>query len=275
MHWRACDLIDRLARTSRTGLIFIDASGHRRDYTFAEAAALSRRYAAAMRAFGIAEGDRVYVALSTTARCALILLALQRLGAQAILEADLANTATAVITNRERRPQVERERACFTANMRYLIVGEECEGWARVDTVAQIASPIPGVQFPVDEEQLEGARAQARERLRTDGGDVVWWTLHIADDGWFENAVVQPWLTGAAAVVHNHPFVPQERLDLLRELDVAVLLQRAEEYEAELALPEPLRFKMPRLRRCLLIDGQADERIQALFNERFSVLQSP
>jgi acyl-coenzyme A synthetase/AMP-(fatty) acid ligase len=271
MHWRASDLIDRLAHSKRPGLIFIDEYGHRRDYTFAEIAKLSKRYAAAMRAFGIGEDHRVYVALTGTPRCAFILLALQRLNAQAIFDAESAPTATAVITNRERRPAVEKDRARFSEEMRYLLIGEECEGWVRIDTVAQIAAPIPGVQLPVDQEQFGRAYALARQVLGADDGDVVWCTVKIDDVDWFERAIVQPWLAGATAVVYDHAFDPRERLDLLRELEVSVVLQRAEEYEAQLALPEPLRFKMPRLRRCLLIDGRVDDALQERWNARFGI----
>lgn len=275
MRWRASDLVDRLASDKRTGLIFVDEYGHRRDYTFAEVAAFSQRYAAVLRAFGIKQDDRVYVSLSTTAKCAFALLALERLGAYAILDDTQADGATAVISNREHRAKIDGNRRRFAADACFVLIGEECEGWARLDTVAHIASPVLGLEEPVDESALEHARSQTHDELGAVETDVVWCALQIEDAGWCERALVQPWLLGATAVAHNHPFSAQERLDLVRELGVTILLQCAEEYHAQLALPDPKRFKMPRLRRCIVIDEGSDGDLERQWAARFGVQLTP
>lgn len=268
-------MIDRLASGNRTGLIFVDDYGHRRDYSFAEVSRFSQRYAAVLRAFGVKQNDNVYVALSSTGKCAFTLLALERLGAKAVLDRAQGAGATTVIANREYRPQIDKTRAHFSPDAAHVLIGEEREGWARLDTVAQIAAPVAGIEEPLDEQALEAARTQARERLGAVETDVVWCATQFSDPRWFEEALVQPWLLGATAVAHNHTFDPQERLDLIRELDVTILLQQADEYHAQLALPDPKRFKMPRLRRCIVLDDGSDALLEQQWAQRFGVQLSP
>jgi hypothetical protein len=51
-----------------------------------------------------------------------------------------------------------------------------------------------------------------------------------------------------------------ERFELLRELEVTVLLQSASEFEAEAALESLKKVRAPRLRRCLCVgDAPADD----------------
>lgn len=272
---RLCDVVDRLAIDPRTGLVFVDEYGHRRDYTFAEIAAYSARYAAVLRAFGVHEGERVYVHLSTTGKCVFTLLALERLGACAVFgEAEGAGAST-IIANRKYRSEIDARRDRFPPDARYVIIGEEQEGWARLDTLAQIASPMETGQVKPDDAALEDARAQASAHLAAASTDVIWCTLQIDDPDWFEQAIVQPWLSGCAAVAYDGGFDARERLDLIREFDVTILLQRADDYHAELAVPDSKRFKMPRLRRCLVLGEGCDELLQSQWLERFGVPLTP
>lgn len=271
MHWRVCDLADRLAGERRTGLVFVDDYGHRRDYAFAEIAEFSARYAAVLRAFGVQEGEHVHVRLSTTGKCIFTLLALERLGAHAVFDYHDVARASTIISNRKYRRAIDAARDRFHADARYVIIGEECEGWARLDTLAQVASAVDVAQPEIDEAQLEDARAQASAYLAAVPTDIIWCALQIDDVDWLQHAVAQPWLCGSAVIAHSGEFDPRERLDLVRELDVTILLQRAEDYHAELALPDSTRFKMPRLRRCMLLAEAHDEPLQTQWAERFSV----
>lgn len=275
MRWQVCDFVDRLAGERRTGLIFVDEHGHRRDYTFAEIAAYSARYAAVLRAFGVHQDERVYVHLSGTGKCIFTLLALERLGAHAMLEEADAAGASTIISNRKYRGAIDAARERFTSEARYILIGEECEGWARLDTLAQVASPMPISGRHIDEEQLESARGQASAHLRAVASDVIWCALQIDEHDWLRQAVAQAWACGAAAVVHNAIFEARERLDLVRELDVTILLQRADDYHAELALPDSTQFKMPRLRRCMVLGGGFDEMLKTQWEHRFGVPLTP
>lgn len=271
MPWQLSNLVDRLAAQQRTGLVFVDGYGHRRDYTFAEISTHSRRYAAVLRAFGVRDGELAYVHLSATPKCVFTTLALLRLNARPTLDRSKANGASTVVSNRKYRESVDECRECFAADARYLIVGDECEGWARIDTLAQNASPLYGGTETVEHEALERARRDARERLGAEPTDLVWCALQVEDARWFRESIEQPWLSGSAAAIHDGAFEPRERLDLARELDVTILLQYAEEYAAELALPDVQGFKLPRLRRCLFIDAPEDESLQTQWTERFGI----
>jgi acyl-coenzyme A synthetase/AMP-(fatty) acid ligase len=99
----------RLRKRCASGLIFIDEYGHRRDYTFAEIAAQSRRYAAVLRAFGVQQDESVAVHLPTTAKCIFTLLALQRLRAAAVLGPPQAHAAT-IISDRKYRADIDASR---------------------------------------------------------------------------------------------------------------------------------------------------------------------
>lgn len=271
MHWRLCDIVARLASERRTALVFVDEYGHRRDYAFDEVAAHSARYAAVLRAFGVHEGERVYVRLSTAAKAIFTLLALERLGVQPVLERAAADGASTIISNRVYRAEIDTERDRFATDARYVIIGEEREGWARLDTLAQVASIEPPQTAAVDEAGSEEARARAFDDLGAVPTDVVWYAMQIEAPRWFELAIERPWLLGCAAVAHGGEFEPRERLDLARELDVTILLQHAGEYHAELAIPDLARFKMPRLRRCMVIGEECDAALESQWEERFGV----
>lgn len=271
MRWRVCDLVDRLGGERRTALIFIDEYGHRRDYSFTEVAAHSTRYAAVLRAFGVQQGEHVHVRLSTTGKCIFTLLALERLGAHAVLDAAGGAGASTIISNRKHRASVDAMREQFQADARYIIIGEECEGWARLDTLAQIASPCGITAENFEDSQLEKARMEAAAQLHAVSSDVVWCALQFEDQQWFEQSIVQPWLCGSTTVAHNGAFEARERLDLVRELDVTILQQRSDDYHAELALPDSTHFKMPRLRRCMVLGEGCDQLLQTQWEQRFGV----
>jgi acyl-coenzyme A synthetase/AMP-(fatty) acid ligase len=270
MHWRVCDLVDRLASEPKAALIFIDNHGHRRDYSFAEISAFSTRYAAVLRAFGVEKGERVYVRLSTTGKAIFTLLALERLGALAEFEEGAAASATTIIANRKYRPQIDASRNRFDEDARYVLIGEEHEGWARLDTLAQVAMKAPELQAEIDDAVAAADRERAQAKLDAVESDVVWCALGFDDRQWLQSAIAQPWLLGCTAVAHDGDFDARERLDLVRELDVTVLLQRAQEYRAELALPDPSHFKLPRLRRCVVLEDGSQE-LQTQWQQRFGV----
>lgn len=77
---------------------------------------------------------------------------------------------------------------------------------------------------------LWGQRLQARSWMASAPGDLVWCT---AASGWSKsarNAFLAPWLTGAAALVHDGRFDADERLEIATEESVAVLCMAPTEY---------------------------------------------
>ena len=77
---------------------------------------------------------------------------------------------------------------------------------------------------------LPGQRLQAEHWLGARDGELAWCT---AATGWSKsarNAFVAPWLCGAAALLHDGRFDPEERLGLIERERVNVLCQAPTEY---------------------------------------------
>jgi acyl-coenzyme A synthetase/AMP-(fatty) acid ligase len=77
---------------------------------------------------------------------------------------------------------------------------------------------------------LLGQRVQATHWLGARAGELVWCT---AASGWSKsarNVFIAPWLSGAAALLHDARFDPAERLDLLARERVNVLCMAPTEY---------------------------------------------
>jgi acyl-coenzyme A synthetase/AMP-(fatty) acid ligase len=77
---------------------------------------------------------------------------------------------------------------------------------------------------------LRGQSAQAQHWLGPRPGELSWCT---AASGWSKsarNAFVAPWTAGAACLLHDARFDPQERLAIVAEQEVAVLCQSPTEY---------------------------------------------
>jgi acyl-coenzyme A synthetase/AMP-(fatty) acid ligase len=89
---------------------------------------------------------------------------------------------------------------------------------------------------------LAGQRVQAEHWLDARPGELVWCT---AAPGWSKsarNAFIAPWLRGAAALLHDARFDPDERLELLARERVQVLCMAPTEYRviAKRAAPRPI-----------------------------------
>jgi acetyl-CoA synthetase len=89
---------------------------------------------------------------------------------------------------------------------------------------------------------LDGQHVQAEHWLGARAGDLVWCT---AASGWSKsarNVFIAPWLLGAAALLHDARFDPNERLELLEREHVNVLCMAPTEYRviAKRAEPRPV-----------------------------------
>jgi acetyl-CoA synthetase len=77
---------------------------------------------------------------------------------------------------------------------------------------------------------LDGQRVQAANWLTARSGELVWCT---AASGWSKsarNVFIAPWLSGAAALMHDARFDPEERLEILERERVSVLCMAPTEY---------------------------------------------
>lgn len=272
---------------SRLGIIAIDAEGRRRDWHFGELVARSAGLSGAFAARGVGRGDVVMTLVGNRIEWALSLLACWRMGAVALP----CNTQL-------RRHDLELRAAAAAPR---LCVGEEAllgelPGGVAAMTLAEVAAALDEdrpQETPAAIEQmrpedpalivftsgttgeprgvvhacryLTGQRAQAEHWLGSRPGELAWCTTA---PGWSKssrNVFVAPWLTGAAAVLHEGRFDPIQRLDLTESLGVDVLCQAPTEYRM-LAKRATLR-RLPALRRMVSAGEALEAETIAVFRE--------
>jgi acyl-coenzyme A synthetase/AMP-(fatty) acid ligase len=116
---------------------------------------------------------------------------------------------------------------------------------------------------------LEGQRAQAEHWLGSLEGELVWCTTSTGWSKSARNVFLAPWLTGAAAVIHDGRFDPAERLDIAEALGVNVLCQAPTEYRM-LAKRTALR-PLPALRRMVSAGEPLEAETIAAFRDAMGV----
>jgi acyl-coenzyme A synthetase/AMP-(fatty) acid ligase len=280
------DVMER-SPASRLGIVAIDAAGNRRDWHFGELIARSAGLSGAFAARGVRRGDVVMTLVGNRIEWALSLLACWRMGAVAL-----------PCSPQLRRRDLELR---ATAAAPALCVAEESLLGELPDavpamTLAEVAETLdedrpqetPAAIEAMDDEDpalivftsgttgeprgvvhayryLAGQRAQAEHWLGSRPGELVWCTTA---PGWSKsarNVFLAPWLTGAAAVIHDGRFDPAERLDLAEALGVNVLCQAPTEYRM-LARRTALR-PPPALRRAVSAGEALDPETIAAFRQ--------
>jgi acetyl-CoA synthetase len=278
------DLMER-SPASRLGIVAVDAEANRRDWHFGELIACSAGLSGAFAARGVKRGDVVMTLVGNRVEWVLTLLACWRMGAVALP----CNTML-------RRHDLELRVAA--ANPR-LCVGEEgllgeLPSGVATMTMAEIATVLdedlpqeaPAAIEPMDSEDpalivftsgttgeargvvhayryLLGQRLQAEHWLGSRKGELVWCTTATGWSKSARNVFLAPWLTGAAAVIHDGRFDPAERLDFAQALGVNVLCQAPTEYRL-LAKRTALR-PLPALRRMVSAGEPLDPETIAAF----------
>ncbi len=112
---------------------------------------------------------------------------------------------------------------------------------------------------------LLGQRLQAEHWFGSQPGDLAWCTTATGWSKSARNVFLAPWVTGAAAVIHDGRFDPAERLDIAEALGVNVLCQAPTEYRM-LARRTALR-RLPKLRRMVSAGEPLDPETIAAFRE--------
>ncbi len=248
----ARDVVDAAPGADRA-LVEIDAAGARREWTFAEVADVSARLAGTFVARGVRRGDIVLTLIGSRPQWVLSMVACFRIG------------AIALPCNEQLRAKDLRMRIDVAAPR--LIVadvrnaGELSAALAGVTDPPEVilipdpslleSEPAPAVELaPTDpclitftsgttgvakgiihgQRYLPGQALQASTWLGAQRGDLVWCT---AASGWSKsarNAFIAPWLQGAAALLHDARFDPEQRLALLASERVNVLCMAPTEY---------------------------------------------
>jgi acyl-coenzyme A synthetase/AMP-(fatty) acid ligase len=112
---------------------------------------------------------------------------------------------------------------------------------------------------------LMGQRVQAEHWFGSREGDLAWCTTATGWSKSARNVFLAPWITGAAAVIHDGRFDPVERLDMAEALGVNVLCQAPTEYRM-LARRTALR-PLPALRRMVSAGEPLDPETIAAFRD--------
>jgi acyl-coenzyme A synthetase/AMP-(fatty) acid ligase len=277
------------ADPARRALVALGLDGSRQEVSFGEAADRSARLAGALAAAGAGRGDPVLILVGNRPEWVYAMVACFRLGAVAVPCTEQLRPADL----RARLDQVEAPAA----------VADERDGAAleqagfdgtllRVpdEGLFEQAAPAPATQLGPDDpaltvftsgtagrpkpirhgqRYLTGQRVQAEHWFGARAEDLCWAT---GSTGWSKsarNAFVAPWLMGAAALLHDSRFDPEERLELIEREEVQVLCMAPTEYRAvaKLAALRPL----PPLRHAVAAGEPLDPGVVLDWRERAGI----
>jgi acyl-coenzyme A synthetase/AMP-(fatty) acid ligase len=247
----ARDVVDA-ADPGRPAVVAVTREHERHEISFGEVSERSARLAGALAGRGVTRGDVVLTLMGNKPEWAYALVACWRLG------------AVALPCSEQLRPADLRARADLVGP-RAVIAGErnlstlddaglDAEVLALPDDrLLEAAEPAAAVELEPDSpalivftsgtagtpkpirhgaRYLEGQSVQAEHWYDAREGDLCWCT---AASGWSlsaRNAFVAAWLRGAAALLHDGRFDPDERLELLERERVDVLCMSPTEYRA-------------------------------------------
>jgi acetyl-CoA synthetase len=245
------DVVDA-ADPERLALVALSREGERREIAFGEVAERSAGLAGALAARGVRRGDVVMTLIGNRPEWAYAMLACWRLGAVALPCTEQLRPADlrARMDKAEPRALVTHERSrelAMNAGVDAELVVLPDEGlFAEADPAppAELGPEDPalivftsgtsGEPKPIRHgaRYLEGQRVQAEHWYGARPGDLCWCT---AASGWSlsaRNSFVAAWLRGAAALLHDARFDPEERLELIARERVNVLCMSPTEYRA-------------------------------------------
>jgi acyl-coenzyme A synthetase/AMP-(fatty) acid ligase len=262
------DVMER-SPASRLGIVAIDGEGNRRDWYFGELIAQSAGLSGAFAARGVRRGDVVMTLVGNRAEWVLSLLACWRMGAVALpCSTQLRRQDLAL------RVAAAEPKLCVGEDA---LLAELPDGVATM-TMGEVAAALDedrpqetpaaieamGAEDPAlivftsgttgeprgivhAYRYLLGQQGQAEHWFGSRKGELAWCTTATGWSKSARNVFLAPWLTGAAAVIHDGRFDPAERLDFAEALGVNVLCQAPTEYRmlVKRATLRPL----PKLRR--------------------------
>jgi acyl-coenzyme A synthetase/AMP-(fatty) acid ligase len=261
----ARDIVER-ADPAALGLRFVDLNGGVRDLTFGEIAEWAARWAGLLRTRGVRPGDRMLVLVGKTPEWHAVMLAALKVGAVAIPCSEMLRAKDLDFRVRH-------------SGARLLLADPKCR--AEVDATSEPFEVVYLDEAVLDDPDAETAdtaaddpafilytsgttkdpkgvvhshrytwakRAQAQRWLDARSGDVVWCT---AGTGWAKsiwNVLLGPWSCGAAVILHEGGFDPEERFRLLEELAPDVLCQAPTEYRLMAKVDGISRYDLSRTR---------------------------
>ena len=266
------DVVEALAQDQkRRALTYLGQDVVIEPRTFAQLAHGAARWATLLREAGVRPGDRVLVLSGTTPDWAEVMLAGVKVGAVMVPSAERL-TASAIdiriaasgarLVVASRRAEIEVSRCSSTPTV--LSVEAAAREASRLpkeapthDTAARdpafIVSTTGRDNGPRGvlhtHASAFAARVQAEHWLDAGLGDVVWCTAPADSPQALWSTLLGPWARGSSVVLHDGPFDPAERLDLLQRLGVTILCQTPDEYRALAETGKLARYRWARPRR--------------------------
>ncbi len=237
---------------SRLGIVAIDIEGGRRDWHFGELIARSAGLSGAFAARGVRRGDVVMTLVGNRIEWVLTLLACWRMGAVALpcnvqLRSHdlglrvLAAAPKLCVGEEDLLAELPAEAPTMTMSEVAAVMDEDRAQEIPANVEAMAAEDPALIVFTSGTSgeprgvvhayrYLFGQRLQAEHWLASRQGELVWCTTATGWSKSARNVFLAPWLTGAAAVIHNGRFDPEERLQIAASLGVNVLCQAPTEY---------------------------------------------
>jgi acyl-coenzyme A synthetase/AMP-(fatty) acid ligase len=284
----AAQIVDAAA-PGRLALVALARDGTRSEVTFGEVSERSARLAGALVARGVRRGDVVMTMVGNRPEWVYAMVACMRIG------------AVALPSTEQLRPNDLRAR--FDKVEPRLVVADE----RNLDTIAEAgfggevvavpderlfedASPAPAVDLaatdpalitftsgtsgepkPIRHGQryLPGQRVQAEHWFGAREGDLCWCT---AASGWSKsarNVFIAPWLRGAAALLHDARFDPDERLAVVERERVNVLCMAPTEWRTVAKRSTPRR--LPSLRHAVAAGEPLNPEIVRVWEEQVGI----
>jgi acyl-coenzyme A synthetase/AMP-(fatty) acid ligase len=244
----ARDVVDA-ADPSRLALVELRRDGSRREWSFGAVSDAAARLAGTLAAHGAGRGDTVMTVIGNRPEWVLTMLACFRIGAVALPCSEQLRAGDLRHRLAVARPSVIVADARDAPELD--AAGPDCPVLWCDDDALLAGPPAPAASLgPEDpclivftsgttrepravlhaQRYLAGQRLQADHWLGARPGDLVWCT---AATGWSKsarNVFVAPWMSGAAALLHDGRFDPHERLELLARERVGVLCMAPTEY---------------------------------------------
>jgi len=279
------DVVDA-ADPAKLALVAVSRDGERRVITFGEVSDRAARLAGTLVAHGVGRGDVVLTVVGNRPEWVYAMLACWRIGA-------VAQPCTEQLRPAELRARVEMlEPRGVVADSRDadLVAAAGCDDPLLTDDALFDAAPVPAAQLDPSDPALivftsgtagapkpirhghgylTGQHVQAEHWYGACPGDLCWCT---AASGWSlsaRNAFVAAWLRGAAALLHDARFDPDERLELLDRERVTVLCMSPTEYRA-IAKRSRLR-PLPELRHAVAAGEPLNPEVVRLWQDQVGV----
>ena len=264
------DVLERFP-ASTPALLAISREGERRIWHFGELIAISAGLSGAFAARGVGRGDVVMTLVGNRVEWVLAMLACWRMGAVALpcntqlRRQDLEHRVAVAdpvlcVGEEELLGELPGGIACMTVAEVAAVLDED-RPQERPAAVAELSPEDPALIVFTSgttgepraalhaQRYLLGNRVQAEHWLGARKGELVWCTTATGWSKSARNVFLAPWLCGAAAMIVDARFEPQERLALVEREGVNVLCQAPTEYRV-LAQRVDLR-PLPSLRRAV------------------------